>query len=599
MQDIQAIYTTRYQEFTKQYEILRKKCNLITYSRLTYFLVGMGIAFYIFNGYGIVGFYFLIPFLIIFALVVKWHDTIKVKRDYFYNLTLINQQEIDGLNYKCQDWVTGEEFASFQHPYTSDLDIFGQGSIFQYLNRTISTIGTQTLANWLQIPTTKETIEHRQAAIGELAQQLDWRQDLQALGMNIEETKKDVPEILSWLKEPFFIINNRLLTTLLFILPMAFGGTFLAFLFGWVAGIVPITFYIINLAVIKFVEPKVSKTITQTAQRAKLLNIYQQLFAHVEKVQASTTHLQQLQKQLLTDNKKASEQIQRLSSLSANLHIRGNLLAFLVFNTGFLWELIFCRKLELWKRDMQGNMETWFTALGEFEALTSLANLSFNQPTWTTPIINDQYFQLKGQTIGHPLLPPQQRICNDIAIPQSPKILLITGSNMAGKSTFLRTVGVNIVLAMTGAVVCAKQFETSIATIYSSMRNKDSLQDSTSSFFAELKGLKKTIDVVAKQEQPIFFLLDEILKGTNSKDRHTGSVALIKQLIESNGVGIIATHDLALCYLEEALNYQVENWCFEVEITEKDMIFDYTKKKGVCQSMNATTLMKQMGIKID
>ncbi|MGB0931136.1 MAG: MutS-related protein [Chitinophagales bacterium] len=595
-----STYQKRFEKFEAQASALQKKSDKIGYFRLSLFLICFFGGIYLISKNTEFGLLFFGGFLVVFAVLVKWHDKIKAQRDYYQSLSLINQQEIKALQYDFSAFEGGEEFKEDEHPYIDDLDIFGDRSIYQFLNRTSTVSGNKTLADWLKAPSTKAEILQRQSGVDDLKKRLDWRQDYRAKGMQVEDTPKDIRAILQWLKEPFFILNQRFVEVLIFVLPVLMTIAIVLFSMGIVPLIAPLLLWFVNLGFIKYTHDSVTKTIDSTAKQSKLITVYSQLIEVIEGEKFESERLKQIQQQLQLNNQSASKVIGELSGYAANLNVRENVFAYLVLNTFFLWELIFCRKLELWKKQMQQNMEEWLQVMGEIEALSSFANTHFNHPDWTLPTIHDQHFQLQATEMGHFLIPPEQRINNTLHVPSKEKIILITGSNMAGKSTFLRTVGINIILAVAGAPVCAKSFETSVVTVNSSMRNKDSLQENESSFFAELKALKKIIDVVEAEQTPIFFLMDEILKGTNSNDRHQGSVALIRQLLQHKGVGIIATHDLDLCTMENRTDKKVENWCFEVEITEEGkMIFDYTFKRGVCQSMNATTLMKQMGIEVE
>ena len=249
------------------------------------------------------------------------------------------------------------------------------------------------------------------------------------------------------------------------------------------------------------------------------------------------------------------------------------------------------------KNDQQKNINTWFDTLAQIEALNSLAVLHFNEPRWVFPTIVPGYFFIEGTEMGHPLIPKSKRVNNDIEIKHEGELMLVTGSNMAGKSTYLRSIGVNVVLAMAGAPVCAKAFKVSHVQIISSMRITDNLAESTSTFYAELKKLKTIIEKVNNKEK-VFILLDEILRGTNSLDRHTGSVALVKQLIKNDAAAIIATHDLELAKLKEEYPENILNYHFDVQVSNDELYFDYRLKPGVCTSLNASILMKKIGIEL-
>ena len=296
----------------------------------------------------------------------------------------------------------------------------------------------------------------------------------------------------------------------------------------------------------------------------------------------------------------ASQAIHKLAYRVSQLDVRYNAFVFLL-EFSIVWDLQQAYRMDKWKLRHRDRLPQWFEALAELEALVSFGNLTMNQPQWIFPTLQEER-QLHAEALGHPLLPNDKRVTNDISMPTAGHMHLLTGSNMAGKSTWLRTVGINIVLALAGAPVCARVFRLPQLQVYTSMRTQDALHESTSSFYAELKRLKFIIEAVEDPSKtagrPVFFLLDEILKGTNSRDRHTGSKALIRQLIASKGAGIIATHDLELGELEAEANNQIENWAIEVDIKDGQLFFDYKLKRGVSQSFNATLLMQQMGIKV-
>jgi DNA mismatch repair ATPase MutS len=271
-------------------------------------------------------------------------------------------------------------------------------------------------------------------------------------------------------------------------------------------------------------------------------------------------------------------------------------MAFIFLNTFLLWDVRQVRALNQWKEMNRTKVTTWFYLIGQFEVLNSIATLCFNNPQWCWPVF-DLYFKLEGEEIGHPLIPVSKRITSSFNMQGNPKIAIITGSNMAGKSTFLRSLGVNVLLAQMGAPVCAKRFALSQMQLMSSMRIEDNLAESTSTFYAELKKLKTIVEAVKSQE-PVFVLLDEILRGTNSLDRHHGSKALIRQMIREQGVAIIATHDIELAQMQKEFSKEIENYHFDVQVRGEELYFDYLLKKGICTNLNATILMKKIGIEI-
>jgi DNA mismatch repair ATPase MutS len=305
-----------------------------------------------------------------------------------------------------------------------------------------------------------------------------------------------------------------------------------------------------------------------------------------------------LQQSLRSDeNKTASAEIKNLENILNRFEVRLNILAFIILNTFFLWDLWQIIALNTWRKTNKNFVANWFNAIAELEVTGSFSVLNFNNAGWCFPEIADEHFTLSGKQIGHPLIPKKQRVNNDFSINGTARIDLITGSNMAGKSTFLRSLGVNMILAYAGSAVCAESFIVSVVQLMSSMRIEDNLAENTSTFYAELKKLKSIIDAVNQQEKT-FILLDEILRGTNSLDRHTGSKALIQQLIRQHAIGIIATHDIELSKLENDFSAAIKNYHFDVQVNGEELYFDYKLKHGICRSMNASVLMKQIGIEM-
>jgi DNA mismatch repair ATPase MutS len=262
-----------------------------------------------------------------------------------------------------------------------------------------------------------------------------------------------------------------------------------------------------------------------------------------------------------------------------------------------MWNLQQVLDLEKWKKDNDDNVQLWFDTLAEFEALHSFATLHFNHTAYCFPILKENHFTITATELGHPLIHQNKRINNFINIETAGEIMLVTGSNMAGKSTYLRSIGINVILTMAGAPVCAKSFALSPVQLLSSMRIADNLEESTSTFYAELKKLKTVIEKINAGEK-VFVLLDEILRGTNSLDRHTGSEALIRQFIKQKAAAILATHDVALATLEKEYPKNILNFHFDAQTKGEELFFDYKLKDGVCTNMNASLLMKKIGLEI-
>ena len=290
----------------------------------------------------------------------------------------------------------------------------------------------------------------------------------------------------------------------------------------------------------------------------------------------------------------ASASIRDFNNILKKINWRANLLINAVLQLFFIWDLRLILLMNAWKKKNQHHISQWIKTVAEMELSISLASLTHNEPDWHFPEVDEKYFHFETSALGHPLISGENRVTNDFSLEGPGKIALITGSNMAGKSTFLRTIGTNIVLALMGSPVCANMMNLSSVKLISSMRVADNLAENTSTFYAELKKLQSIIEAVNRNEH-VFILLDEVLRGTNSTDRHMGTRALVRQLIRQNAVTLIATHDTDLAQSESS-NPSVSNYHFEGNIQGDQLYFDYRIKKGVCESLNATTLMKKIGI---
>ncbi|MFT4665852.1 MAG: hypothetical protein ACI8YQ_001407 [Polaribacter sp.] len=588
------IYETRTIDFRSKAEALKAKYAKFSFVRLLAFLVAIGVIIFAFSQHIVLGVISIVAFLLAFSRFVNWHQDIQRQQRHNKELTTINQNEIAAQN---MDWSAFDPGTSFQDPMHAnsiDMDIFGPYSFFQFSCRASTAIGKEKLAQMLLSPAATPVILERQAAITELKDKLDWRQNFQAHGATASDQLEHVTILKQWLHDPVYVKDNKMLIAAMYLMPLwvLLAAYLSIYYIPWQLGLL---FLIVPGGILKKHLERVNETHMRTTHAEKMLSVYGKLMAHVEGETFSSPRLQELRKQFIANDKSASKAINRLSYLIRQLNVRYNPFAILL-NIVTLWDLRYVRHLEIWKEEWREQMPQWFDALKEFEALSSFGTLWYNNPDWVMPEIQEAQ-QLNAVALGHPLIAADKRIANDFQSPVSGHIKLVTGSNMAGKSTFLRTVGLNIILAMAGSPVCAKRMSLPKLQIYSSMRTQDALHESTSSFYAELKRLKTIIEAVEAKDN-IYFLLDEILKGTNSNDRHTGSKALIKQLIESGGGGIIATHDLELGLLEAQYGGAVENLCMEVEVNKKELVFDYTIKKGVSQSFNATHLMRNMGIKI-
>ena len=513
-------------------------------------------------------------------------------------LLSINMEEINILNGDYYTREDGKIFEPEHHVYAQDLDIFGTASVYQYINRCTAEQSKQLLAAHLLNPQQKEQILQTQHALKELAGKLQWRQQFQSHGINNPVTANTEKRIIDWLQQP---------------------ATFQKPYWHWLSIAFPVftlscsVLYavdIINAALYSLIvfgcfvfagslSKKIHTTYILLSRTVNEINTLYRQLDHLEKEDFASEFVKIIKHSIESkDAHKASAEIYQLKNILNRFDVRLNVFAFFFLNTFLLWDMQQMLALTKWKSKNQQAVPFWFKAIAEIEVVSSVASLAFNQPSWCFPEISDEHFTLQGKEIGHPLIAAGKRVDNSFSIEGIAKIALITGSNMGGKSTFLRSIGVNTVLALMGSPVCAESFTVSVVQLISSMRIADNLAENTSTFYAELKKLQQIIEAVNRKEK-IFILLDEILRGTNSLDRHTGSSALIKQLIKQQAVAVIATHDVELTVLENEFPQAIANYHFDVQVDKNDeLFFDFKLKDGICKSMNASILMKKIGIEI-
>jgi len=440
-------------------------------------------------------------------------------------------------------------------------------------------------------------LQQRQAAVKELTNATEWRQQLQAFAKEKKIQTATKNRLQQWFAEPDQFSSAKYWRLLSYVLP----AIILTIIALNIAGIVP--YQIRNMALLVFgiiawfFYKKAAPVHHHLSKMFDELEVLADSIELIEKKDFKSELLVQMQQQFLQKNNTASGGLKELKTILERLDLRYNPVVFVPLAILLQWDLQQVLLLEKWKKQHHENAPQWFDMLAQFEALSSLATLSFNHPQWCFPEFKQPHFFIEGKQVGHPLINPAKRVDNDIYINSSGEIMLITGSNMAGKSTYLRSIGINVVLAMAGAPVCAESFCLSTVQIVSSMRIADNLEESTSTFYAELKKLKTVIDMV-NDGANVFILLDEILRGTNSLDRHTGSVALLKQLIKKHAAGIIATHDVELAKLKETYPANILNYHFDAQVSNDELYFDYKLKTGVCESLNASILMKKIGIEL-
>lgn len=528
----------------------------------------------------------------VFVMVVKKQGVLEKKFKFHKNLLWVFENEINLLKGKPNGYNDGTVFEDENHPYLSDLDIFGKSSLYALVNRGATKIGLEELAKHLATTSTSDTILARQQAIAELRRYIDntfaFRANLREHEVHkIEEVKGKLDNQLQ--QQVAFTTNKFLrayvkavpyLMLVLFIAALIFGGSLWS-IFG------VITFG--NAMLTYAYSKQITAVYYGFSGSSNLLNSYAEAIAWTEQHDWKSAYI----KKLFHTNEQVSSHIKTLSKIIVEFDARLNFLLYAILNFFLLWDLKCCIKLGNWTRKASDKVGQGLDRIGYFEELISFATLHYNQPNWVFPMIENS-FSLAAEALGHPLIAQEKRVNNDYQFKENATVDIITGSNMAGKSTFLRTVGINMVLAYAGAPVCAKRMQLSIFRLLTYMRIKDNLIESTSTFKAELNRLKMILTEVA-QHSNAFVLIDEMLRGTNSKDKFDGSKAFIEKLLILKTPTLFATHDLQLSELEQ-VHAALRNFHFDIQLVGNEMEFDYRIKKGPCTKFNAAILLKQIGL---
>lgn len=588
----------KYLELDKKY---LKAINKISNLRLSAFIAGIGLTafFFIIKLYIVMAAIF-IAFMVSFIYLMVLHDKMfKAKR---YSSILIKINE-DSLKRLAGEWDTftddGRDFLDSNHDYSYDLDIFGNRSMFQWINVANTYLGRKALCGLLS-GSSKDAvrIKMRQEAVSELALKLKWRQRFLAEGLVVSSSMKNPDNLISWANEEHAFYRKPWLGITVKVLPaITISSILLAAFTSKVPLYIPVLLIIIQYFILRYKRLERHEIFNTADKYNKDIGVYYKMLKLFENKKFEAPIINEISNKMAgKTGKPAYEQVNGLAKIIDSISNR-NVPFYFVFNILMLWDYHNMIALERWKDSSGRYLQSWLEGIGEVEALASIAIIRHDNPDWVMPEISDgekNVFEAIG--MGHPLI-TSNRICNDLDFNTPTKVLLITGSNMSGKSTLLRTAGINLVLAYTGAPVCAQVFRASVMDIHSCMRVSDDLGKSISSFYAELLRIKDILKE-AKEGKKVFFLLDEIFKGTNSRDRHTGARVLIEELCKTKSIGMVSTHDFELCDLEQK-NTKIRNYHFEEYYKDNKIYFDYKLRKGVSTTRNAIYLMKMAGIDID
>ncbi|MEA4903069.1 MULTISPECIES: MutS family DNA mismatch repair protein [Desulfitobacterium] len=600
MREPQKIYERRKQAFEKLHAKQQQTANRLSNYRLMTSILGLALAFFFyqtFNHY--LGIAIGLSAVALFSYLAIQHKHVRTQLRYSEILIGLNRQGEDRL---LGDWVKfpdlGSEFKDENHPYASDLDLFGQGSIFQWINSAQTPQGRETLANILKEPLKNTSeITHRQTAITELGQKLSWRQRFESEGILISGQLNPTDSLIRWAEETDEAYLQPMVKLGMRVFPAVTLIMIVLYAFHLVPWQIPILLAAAQFLLLKVYGAERSQALSTVYRFEASLKTYTEMLKHFENQNFNSEWLKIRQKKLCDQAEQpAYQQIKRLSKIADWISSRENAI-FIIVNILTLWDYQCMIALEEWKKKSGKLLKNWLEVLAEVEALSSLSNIRFDNPDWAIPVIHGSADALSSLKMGHPLL-TRKRVTNDFAMKSPSGVILITGSNMSGKSTFLRTIGSNLVLAYAGAPVCAEEFSCSMMNIWTCMRVSDNLEQSISSFYAEILRIKQIVEA-AKTDKPVFFLLDEIFKGTNSHDRHYGAKALINQLQKDGALGLISTHDLELGDLEKESQGRVKNYNFREYYENQEIHFDYKLRPGISTTRNALYLIKLAGIELD
>lgn len=588
-------YTERLSLTEGQLQQVKKQIFRISMLRLALFIAGIAGVYFFFNQTTLLIAGICLTFLPFFILV-KVHNRLFIRKEWLETQARIIQEELQALSGDYSSFEDGKEYVNPEHPYSFDLDIFGRRSLFQSINRTCTFFGKNRLAEWLQNHLhEKASIEKRQEMIREISEHTLFREQFRVAGLVHHSQSSDAEKIQAWSQSPAQYLHAGWVKAFIWGVPVINSLLLITSLAGWTSfswlGLSFGIFLVLSFGIIKratYIQETYGKQL-------KSLNGYARLIALAKAEEWKSAGMQELMERFNLNGQSPVQALQQLSKELDRLDLRNNQFLYVLLEGSIFFQLQEIVRIERWKVRYGQHISEWLETVGELDTLCSLGTFAYNHPQYTYPELTEKPFCFLATQMGHPLMPASQCVKNDATIPSRPFFLIITGANMAGKSTYLRTIGVNYLLACIGAPVCCERLKLHPNQLITSLRTSDSLSDNESYFFAELKRLKRIIDLL-NQGQQLFIILDEILKGTNSMDKQKGSFDLIRQFMQLKANGIIATHDLLLGSLIKQFPEEIRNYCFEADIKKNELTFSYKLREGVAQNMNACFLMKKMGI---
>ena len=589
-------YTRRLTSRESEAAALGKRHARLASVRLVLFIVIIAMALAAWEWNLLSAWWLLFP-IVAFIVLVAYHSTVRRARLRVERVATFYRR---GLNRIADRWegqgATGSRFADPHHVYSADLDLFGAGSLFQLLSTARTRMGENKLAEWLLAPASLDEIARRQACVAELRDLLDLREDLAVLGED-REVSVQPQALLNWAQSP-----NRLTAAWLPWIALLMPALFIASTVVWNVWSLPsplLAVLLIEGAIIARIRKPLEEILAGAAGAFEDLRLLAALPERLEREPCKTPQLQELVKTLASHDLPASTTIGRLATIVQWIESRRNpLLA--VLQIPLMYPVHTALAAQRWRSAHGHAVSAWLDAIGTIEALNSLAAYSYEHPADPFPVVVVGPAAFVAQSLGHPLIPTAACVRNDVGIDGTTRVLLISGSNMSGKSTLLRTVGINTVLAMAGAPVRAASLRLTALQVGASIRINDSLHEGSSRFYAEITRLRQLHDLSGKPPH-LLFLLDELLQGTNSADRRIGAEGVIRAFMDDGSIGLISTHDLALTDVDgpiENRQSRLRNHHFQDELIDGRLRFDFTLRDGVVTRSNGVELMRSIGLKV-
>lgn len=579
--------------------VAQRSFSRISSLRLAAFIAAIAVFLVALNlGFAVIGTICLLLGVGVFVYLVVLHDHTKRMMDRESHLRDINQA---GFARKTGKWKGfkdgGGEFSGEDHPFSGDLDVFGHASLFQWICAAETRLGRARLSESLRNPVLEEeAIARNQGIIRELAAKIDWRQDFQAAGRDVSRSSEDPESLVGWAENDSEAILTRSGVLWVRLLGLLGPVLILACTIAFRLAYLPLILIAVNALILFLYQAKCKAVVLSLCLQRRNLEAYCALLRHIETADFRDRHLLDLTAAVKNELEPSSGKIRKLQSIADWLDVRQNPFVHVVLNLSFLWDLQWLVAFQSWKKAHGKSLREWLTCIADLEALSSLAIIHFENPDWCFPSLSrDGSLSFRACNLAHPLIPPTHSVRNDFLLGDS-GIVILTGSNMSGKSTLLRTIGVNLVLAYSGAPVCASALETGLFRMKTSMRLKDDLDKGLSSFYAELLRIKSIVEA-SRASKDILFLIDEIFRGTNSVDRIAGASEVLLQLSDLGTTGIVSTHDLELGRLEEENPGKFRNFHFAEHFVDGEIRFDYRLRSGISTTRNAMHLMRMVGIR--